>query len=796
MVESNEALQYHAQSPAGKISVQPTKPCLTQHDLSLAYTPGVALPCLEIAKDPSKVFDYTARGNLVAVITNGTAVLGLGNIGPAAGKPVMEGKGVLFKRFAGIDVFDIELDAPDVESFCAAVKAMAPTFGGINLEDVKAPECFEIEARLRKELDIPVFHDDQHGTAIISCAGMLNALLLTGRKPETTKVVFSGAGAAAIATADLMCALGFVKSNITLVDSMGVVRQGDPALAANANKARYAQATSARTLAEALVGADVFVGVSIKGVVSREMLKPMAARPIVFALANPDPEIPYPEARAARPDAIVATGRSDFPNQVNNVLGFPFIFRGALDTRARCVNMPMMIAAVNALSELAREDVDESVSKAYGGVKLAFGPEYIIPKPFDGRVLLRVAPAVALAASLSGVARKPITDVDAYAARLEKLLGKEREVMRFAVNRAKVYPRRVVFADGEEEKVLRAAERVLAEGIAQPILVGRTDVIRERCELLGLDLGLAEGRVTTFDSYQTPHSEELAQKLFQRRCRKGMTLQDARRLLRTRNWFAPMLVQEGYADGMVAGLGGSFPETLRPALRVIGPAPDVHRVAGVHLMVIKDETFLFADTTLTLDPTAEQMAEIACLTADLAKNFDLQPRIAMLSFSNFGSVPDGRSEKVQRATELVRTWRPDLQVEGEMHADIALLPEAANALYPFSRITGKANVLIFPSLEAGNIAQKVAQCAGAQATVGPILVGLGRPVNILSPYASVNEIVLATAITAMLASTRAKGEPAEPEGHDLLRLARQVRERSFGPGAVDPTPAAKTRTDS
>ena len=514
----SDALLYHAQAPAGKIEVRPTKPALTQRHLTLAYTPGVAEPCREIAKNPEAVFDYTAKGNLVAVVTNGTAVLGLGNIGPEAGKPVMEGKAVLFKRFAGIDVFDIEMDAPDVETFCLAVRAMAPTFGGINIEDVKAPDCFLIEERLRQELDIPVFHDDQHGTAIIICAGLVNALELVGKSMSTARVVFSGAGAAALATAQLLLCMGAKRENILMCDSRGVVKAGDPSLHKNPYKARYAAETDRESLADALLGADVFVGVSVGGVVSKDMVMKMAERPIIFALANPDPEIPYPDARAARPDAIVATGRSDFPNQVNNVLGFPFIFRGALDARASTVNEAMMIAAVQALAELAREDVGDEVSEAYGGVRLRFGPDYIIPKPLDPRALLRVAPAVALSATLSGVARRPINDIDAYREQLERWLGVEREVMRFAVNRAKQQPKRVVFADGEHERVLRAVAQILEEEIVQPILIGRSPVIRDQCKALELDLvpEIERGRLQIVHPDESDLRADFERRLFER----------------------------------------------------------------------------------------------------------------------------------------------------------------------------------------------------------------------------------------------------------------------------------------
>ena len=770
MGDPDKALDYHARSPAGKIEIQPTKPCVTQQDLSLAYTPGVAEPCREIHRDPARVFDYTAKGNLVAVVTNGTAVLGLGNIGPAAGKPVMEGKAVLFKRFAGIDVFDIELEAPDVDAFCETVERMAPTFGGVNIEDVKAPDCFLIEERLRQSLDIPVFHDDQHGTAIIICAGLVNALMLTGKSMAGARFVFSGAGAASLATAHLLQVMGALRENIILCDSVGVVREGDPRLDSNPYKARYAAKTELKTLQEAMVGADVFIGCSVAGVVSKEMVISMAERPIVFALANPDPEIPYPDVQEARSDAIIATGRSDYPNQVNNVLGFPFIFRGALDARAHTVNEAMMIAAVNALAELAREDVDDSVSKAYGGVQIRFGPDYIIPKPFDYRVLLRVAPAVALAATMTGVAANPINDADAYRAKLENYLGQERQLMRFAVNCARSRPRSIVFADGQHENVLRAVHQLIEEDICQPILVGRRSLIEERCAEFGVDIGLGRDLCRIVNPMSSDWRGEFESQLFERRGRKGMTKEEARRIARSRNWFAAMMVQEGHADGMICGLGGSFPDALRPILQVGETSPECHRVAGVHMMLIGKEVFFFADTTLAIDPTAEEMAEIACLTADLAIAFNVTPRIAMTSFSNFGSVRNERSEKVRRATEIVRTWRPDLRIEGEVHVDVALMPDVTTRMYPFSKLGGRANVLVFPSLEAGNIAQKVAQCFGADATIGPLLVGLDHSVNIVGPYATVTDIVLTTAITAMMAANRQDAD-AEPEDASL-RLAR------------------------
>ncbi|MBK8976777.1 MAG: NADP-dependent malic enzyme [Planctomycetes bacterium] len=755
MVDPREALDYHSSPTAGKLAIRLTKPCSTQHELSLAYTPGVAEPCRVIHKDPDKAYDFTAKGNLVAVISNGTAVLGLGDIGPLAGKPVMEGKAVLFKRFAGIDVFDIELDAHDIETFCRTVRALAPTFGGINLEDVKAPDCFVIEERLKGELDIPVFHDDQHGTAIITAAGLVNALRLQKKRLENARIVFSGAGAAALATLRLILTLGATEENILICDSKGVVHTERDDLGNNPYKARYARTTDARTLSDALTGADVFIGVSVANTVTPDMLRVMADRPIVFALANPDPEIPYPVAREARPDAIIGTGRSDFPNQVNNVLGFPFIFRGALDVRARTVNDEMMHAAVHALADLAREEVDDSVAAAYGGQMLHFGPEYVIPKPFDPRVLLRVAPAVAKAASDSGVARRPLTDVDAYRARLERLLGKDREIMRRALSFfARRRSQRIAFADGEHETVLRAAVRLVEQGGVTPVLVGRESVIRERLAELELDLriGGPDGLAV-----HNPRSDDLTpsfiERLFERRGRRGMTRYGAERAVHGNTGFAAMLAREGYADGVVAGLGrSSFPEILRPLLQILGTAPGVHRAAGVHLMVIGNQVVFLTDTTLNVDPSAEELAEFAILTASLATEFGERPRVAMVSYSNFGAVPGPRSEKMRLAADLVRRRQPDLEVDGELHVDVAWRAGELRRTLPFLRLTERANVFVFPSLESGNVAQKIAAISGAEVSIGPILIGLGHPANVLDPFATVSDVVRTATITAMMAA--------------------------------------------
>ena len=755
-----QALGYHRFPTPGKVEVRPTKPSRTQAELSLAYSPGVAEPCRVIAEDPDAAFEYTARGNLVGVITNGTAVLGLGDIGPLAGKPVMEGKAVLFKRFAGIDVFDIELDAKDPDTFVAAVTAMAPTFGGINIEDVAAPACFEIERRLQ-ELDIPVFHDDQHGTAIIICAGLVNALQLAGKKIDEVRFVFSGAGAAALATAKLVQSLGVRREQITLCDSKGVVHEGRADVARNKHKAEYAIPDRGQvSLADALEGADVFIGVSKGGLVTPAMLESMAEAPIVFALANPDPEIDYDLARRTRSDAIVATGRTDFPNQINNVLGFPYIFRGALDTRARSVNTEMKLAAVHALAELAREDVDEAVSRAYGGRSLRFGPEYIIPIPVDPRVLLRVAPAVAKAATDSEVAREPITDLEAYRHRLERLLGRERQLLRSVFERTRKHTPRIAFADGESERVLRAAVAIVEENSMRPVLVGRRAKIEESLHEHGIDqLELTEEQVAAdaapnvcrvVDPTRSDYRPVFEAELLRRRCRKGMTAREAIRRMRNPEWFTAMLVEQGHADGMVAGLQSGFIETLQPALQTIGTSSNTTRVAGVHLMTVGDDLYFFADTTLAYDPDAEELAEIAVQSADLARAFGVKPTVAMVSFSNFGSSRNPRAEKVRRATELVRARAPELEVDGEMHVDVALLADAREELFPWSRLVGKANVLIFPSLDAANAAQKTLQCTAADATIGPILTGLAKPVSVVPPYATTQDIVMSAGITAML----------------------------------------------
>ncbi|MCB9550607.1 MAG: NADP-dependent malic enzyme [bacterium] len=746
MSRRRDALEYHARGRPGKLAIRPTKPLQTQRDLSLAYSPGVAEPCLEIARDKETVFDYTARGNLVAVVSNGTAVLGLGDIGPEAGKPVMEGKGVLFKRFADIDVFDLELDCKDPERFVDVVAALAPTFGGINLEDIAAPDCFYIEETLRERLDIPVFHDDQHGTAIIAAAAFVNALELVGKKAEDVRCVFSGAGAAAIACAQLFLSLGVRRENVTLCDSRGVIYTGRTQ-GMNPYKERFARETDARSLEDALRDADVFVGVSVKGVVTQDMLRGMARDPIVMAMANPDPEISYPDAKAARDDVIMATGRSDYPNQVNNVLGFPFIFRGALDVRATAINEEMKLAAVHALARLAKEEVPEDVRRAYGDAQLKFGPEYIIPKPFDWRALLRLAPAVARAAMESGVARKPIDDWDAYRNRLERILGREREVMRSIIVKASRDPKRLVFPEAEHPKIMRAAQQCVEEGIAQPILIG--DVTKLRALAAESDIDL-DG-ITLIDNFVDAHLDRYVEEYYQRRNRRGVTREEARRILRRRNHYAAMMVELGDADGMISGMTRSYPETVRPALEIIGPRPGVRRVAGAYLVILEDGVKVFADTTVNIDPSAEELAEIAIATATMARRLDIEPHVAMLSFSNFGSNSSPQADKVRRAVAILRERAPDLDVDGEMQVGPALDLDQRKRLFDFCTLDGEANVLVFPELNSANIGYKLMGQLGNAELVGPVLIGMNRPANVLERDCSVRAVVNMAAITVVQA---------------------------------------------
>jgi malate dehydrogenase (oxaloacetate-decarboxylating)(NADP+) len=746
-VTREEALEYHARGRKGKVEVVPTKPCRTQEDLSLAYSPGVAEPCLEIAKDPEKVYEYTSKGNLVAVISNGTAVLGLGDIGPLAGKPVMEGKGVLFKRFADIDVFDIEVDAHGVDEFVETVARIAPTFGGINLEDVKSPECFEIEERLKKRLQIPVFHDDQHGTAIISAAAFLNALEVVGKKIDDVKVVFCGAGASALACAKLYLSYGVRRENLRLVDRSGVIYLGRSDM--NPYKAAFAVETFERTLQDALTGADAFIGLSSGGIVNGEMLQGMARDPIVFALANPDPEITPEEARAARPDVVMATGRSDHPNQVNNVLGFPFIFRGALDVRATEINEAMKRAASQALAALAKMDVPDSVSKAYGGQSFRFGRDYLIPKPFDHRVLLWVAPAVAEAAMRSGVARQPITDMGAYLRRLEAMLSRSREVMSVVLEKARRDPKRIVFPEGEHPKILRAAKILAEEGICRPILLAREAEI----EKLARELELPMEKIDFINTNRSAKLPVYAKRLEELRRRAGMTAEDAAKQVHVRNVFGPLMLDAGDADGVISGLTQSYSDTIRPALQIFGTAPGVKRVSGLYILMLKQQTFFFADTTVNIDPTAEELAEIAELTAEAVRRFDMEPRIAMISFSNFGSNTHASAQKVRKAVALVKAAQPSLAIDGEMQADYAVVPEMLEAEYPWASVQNP-NVLIFPDLQSANAAYKLVwRLAGAEA-IGPILLGLKRPVHVLQRGVDVADIVNMAAIAVVDAQER------------------------------------------
>ena len=745
-ISKETALRYHEEGRPGKIEVVPTKPTSSQLDLSLAYTPGVAVPVLDIAENPDDAYRFTAKSNLVAVISNGTAILGLGNRGPLASKPVMEGKGVLFKRFADIDVFDIEVDATDPEEIINVVRAIAPTFGGINLEDIKAPECFVIEERLKEMLDIPVFHDDQHGTAIIATAGLINALEIVGKKIDEVQIVVNGAGASAIACSEMFVLAGARRENITMVDSRGVIYAGRKE-GLNEYKARFARETDARSLEDAMRGTDVFVGLSVADVVTQDMVRSMGEQPIIFAMANPDPEIRYELAKEARPDAIVATGRSDYPNQVNNVLGFPFIFRGALDVQACQINEEMKLAAAHALADLAREDVPDSVLRAYGLESLKFGPEYIIPKPFDPRVLLWEAPAVAEAAMKTGFARRQI-DLEVYREQLEARLGKGWEVMRLITNKARSDPKRVVFGEGEEPRIIRAAAAVEEQGIGHAILLGRPQVVHQQVE----DLGLAFAPTVIEPQFNSQY-EAYCQAFFELRQRKGITWSRARALMRRRSYFGPMMVHMGDADAYVSGLTHNYADIIRPALEIVGTVEGVHKVAGMYIMLVRDKIYFFSDATVNIEPSAEDLAEIAFLAADAACRFDIQPRIAMLSFSNFGSTRHPFTDKVRRAVEIVRECRPDLVVDGEMMADTAVVPELIEELYPFSQVRD-ANVLIFPNLEAANVAYKLLQRLGGAETIGPVLLGMGQPIHVLQRGDEVRSIVNMAAMAVVDAQER------------------------------------------
>jgi len=751
-IRTEEALEYHSQGRKGKVEVVSTKPCLTSRDLSLAYTPGVAEPCRVIAKDDDAVYQYTAKGNLVAVISNGTAVLGLGDIGPHAGKPVMEGKGVLFKRFADIDVFDIELKSKDPKEIIKCVQLLEPTFGGINLEDIKAPECFEIEETLKATMNIPVFHDDQHGTAIISCAALINAAEVAGKKLSELKIVVNGAGAAAISCCKHYIRAGVVKENIIMFDSKGCITKKRKDL--NKYKEEFVTDKEYSSLAEAMKGADVFIGLSVGGVVSKAMVKEMAANPIVFAMANPDPEISYEDAVSVRDDIIMATGRSDYPNQVNNVLGFPFIFRGALDVRSMAINEQMKMAATWALADLAKEKVPEIVINAYGGSDFSFGKEYIIPKPFDPRVLWKVAPAVAKAAIETGVAKKKIENWEAYEEELKERLGLSKEVIRVMIHKAQKNPKRVVYPEGEEEKIIRAAHDVKSNNIASPILLGNEKIINEQIKKLGYRLNEFE----IVDPAISPKISEYAKRYYAKRQRKGVTMNKANRVMKYPNYFGPMMVDCGEADALISGLTTQYPTTIKPALQCVGVKEGFKIVSGLYIVVTKKDVYFFADATVNVNPTAEQLAEIAISASDTVQTFDIVPKVAMLSFSNFGSSPYPESLKVKEAVSIIKKLRPSLMVDGEMQADTAVVPQIIEENFPFSTLKGGANVLIFPDLNSGNIAYKLMARIGQATVIGPVLMGMKKSIHVLQTGATVDDIINMTAIAVVEADQKLKGK--------------------------------------
>lgn len=759
--QRREALLYHAKPQPGKIKIVPTKPYSTQRDLALAYSPGVAEPCLEIEKNKDDVYKYTAKGNIVAVISNGTAVLGLGNIGPEASKPVMEGKSLLFKIFSDIDGIDIELDATDVDKFVETVKAIAPTFGGINLEDIKAPEAFEIERRLKEELDIPVMHDDQHGTAIISAAALLNALEIAEKKIEDVKIVVSGAGAAAVSCTKLYKAFGASAKNIVMLDSKGVIRSDRDNL--TSQKEEFATDRKIDTLEEAMKDSDVFIGLSIADIVSPEMLNSMAENPIVFAMANPNPEIEYDLACKTRKDIIMATGRSDHPNQVNNVLGFPFIFRGALDVRATKINEEMKMAAVRALADLTREPVPEQVNIAYDATRLAFGKDYIIPKPFDPRLIAKIPPAVAKAAMDSGVARLPIQNWEKYEEELYQRSGNDNKVVRLLHNRAKVNPKRIVFAEAELLDVMKAAQIVHEEGIAMPILLGNKEIIEHLKKELEFDaeVPIIDPRSDEFSEMRTKY----ALKLWELRKRKGETKYSARVNMGKRNYFGAMMLKEGDADGMISGYSRAYPKVLRPVFEVLGRAKNVQNASTVNIMITDRGPLFLADTSINIDPNAEELAEIAQMTANVAKTFGFNPVMALLSYANFGSSNHPNAQKVREAVKILHERNPDLVVDGEIQTDFALDPEMSSNNFPFSKISGKkVNTLVFPNLESANITYKLLKGLNNADSIGPIMVGLTRAAHILQLGASVDEMVNMAAVAVIDAQEREKRRKAKMQG--------------------------------
>jgi malate dehydrogenase (oxaloacetate-decarboxylating)(NADP+) len=768
MSDQHEALVYHEYPTPGKVSTVPTKACETARDLSLAYSPGVALPCLEIAEKPETVYRYTSKGNLVAVISNGTAVLGLGDIGPAASKPVMEGKGVLFKTFADIDVFDIELQCRSVEEVVNAVVAISPTFGGINLEDIKAPECFEIERRLIEKLDIPVFHDDQHGTAIIAAAALVNALEIAQKKLSDVRMVVSGAGAAAIACCKLLFTMGLPRENLLLVDSTGVIYEGRTK-GMNEYKAEFAVKTDCRTLADALVGCDVFFGLSAKGLLTPEMLLSMASSPIVFAMANPDPEIDYETAKATRSDAILATGRSDYPNQVNNVLGFPYIFRGALDVRAKGINEEMKMAAVKALAALAKESVHDSVHAAYGGNGFSFGPEYLIPKPFDPRVLYAVAPAVAKAAMDTGMARIQI-DIEEYTLRLKGKQNHGRVILRDYYDLARKSKRkRIAFPEGSNEKVLKAAAMAREEGIVEPVLIGKIAVIQETARRLEINTAGFEIIEPPLD----PRYPKYVEAFYNSQCRSGVNKVEAERALRLENFFANMMLAQGDVEGVVCGVDRSFPEMMRPIMDIVGLKKGVHTASALFLVSVDDRLFFFSDTAMNIDMTSEKLAHIAMMSAEFAESMGVSPRVAMLSFSTFGSVSRPATKMVRQATELVAAEMPNLQIDGEMQVDAAVVPSILRNEYPFCKLEGPANVLVFPDMQSANISFKLLQRLGGARVIGPIILGLKAPAYVLQRHASVDEIfnIITVAVAqSELARASQKGRGKKSKDDRALRL--------------------------
>ncbi|HBB91597.1 MAG: malic enzyme [Bacteroidetes bacterium GWF2_49_14] len=754
-IKKESALEYHEKGRPGKIEVIPTVPYSTQYDLALAYTPGVAFPCKEIEANPDDAYRYTAKGNLVAVISNGTAVLGLGDIGALAGKPVMEGKGLLFKVFADVDVFDIEVNEKDPEKLIQTVKAIAPTFGGINLEDIKAPECFEIEQRLIKELDIPVFHDDQHGTAIISSAGLLNALEITGKKIGDIKVVVNGAGAAAISCIKLYVAFGVKKENVVMLDSKGALNTKRTDL--NASKKEFVTSRDINTLAEAFVGADVFLGLSVANVVNKEMIRSMAKDPIVFAMANPNSEISYEEAMESRDDIIFATGRSDYPNQINNVLGFPFIFRGALDVRASKINEEMKVAAAKALAQLAKEDVPEIVNQAYNKQNLKFGRDYLIPKPLDPRLITTVAPAVARAAMETGVARKPIADWNEYFLSLQKRMGLDNKLIRYITDRAKNDPKRVVFGQADNLKVLKAVQAVIHDGIARPILLGNPAVIKKTIREMELDLEDIE-IINPRSDDEIQRVMDFAEEFVRNRKRKGITRDEALELMQNQSYFGSMMVHMGMADAFLSGTSSKYTYSIKPAIEAVGVRPVLNHIAGMYILMTKKGPFFFADTTVNKEPDAQALMDTTLLAAEQIRKFNVEPKIALVSYSNFGTQREGSPVVVAQAVRMLHEKYPDLIVDGEMQANFALNKEIRMKKFPFSKLAGHdVNTLIFPNLDSGNIAYKMMQEIGGAEVIGPIVMGMNKPVHILQMESSVREIIYLTAIAVV--DAQCSGDP-------------------------------------